>query len=75
VPTRSLGCFRTIAAISSSNSLGYTDPVGLDGEQRIKILEFSLITEASDSGLRRKLSDMLVGRITGVAPASLAISG
>lgn len=53
VLTRRRGCFLTIAAISSSNSLGYTDPVGLDGEQRIKILEFSLITEASDSGLSR----------------------
>ena len=75
VQTRSLGYFLTIAAISSSSSLGYTEPVGLDGEHRIKSLDFSVITEASESGFRRKLSEMLVGRITGVAPANLAISG
>jgi hypothetical protein len=75
VQTRSLGYFLTISAISSSSSLGYTEPVGLDGEHRINSLDFSVITEASDSGFSRKLSDMLVGRITGVAPANLAISG
>lgn len=64
-----------MSAISSSSSFGYTDPVGLEGEQRIKSLDFSLIFEASSSGLSKKFSDMLVGRITGVAPANVAISG
>jgi hypothetical protein len=39
--------------------------------QAIIIYEVS----ASNSGLNKKFSDMFVGRITGVASASLAISG
>lgn len=73
--TRSLGCFATILAISSSNSLGQTDPVGLDGEQRISSLVFSVSLDSSSFGSKRKFSDIEVGRITGVASASLAISG
>jgi hypothetical protein len=73
--TRSLGCFATILAISSSKFLGYTDPVGLDGEQRISSLDFSVILDSRSLGFKRKLLDIDVGRITGVASANLAISG
>lgn len=73
--TRSLGCFATIWAISSSNFLGYTDPVGLDGEQRISSLDLSVIVASRSLGSKRKSSDIDVGRITGVASANLAISG
>ena len=41
--TRSLGCFLTTSAIFLSKYFGYTDPDGLDGEQRIKTLDFSLL--------------------------------
>jgi len=73
--TRSRGCLATISAISSRSFRGYTDPVGFDGEHRINTLDFSLSFDSRSLGSSKKLFDIWVWRITGVASANRAISG
>ena len=60
------------ALISSAE---YTEPVGLLGELRMNSLVLGVMASRNCSGVTLNSVSSVVSRITGLAPASLAISG